>query len=140
MSFFLPSRLIRLEYLIPEAEDEEYNKEAEQFQKEIDFAFFVVNFGYSKSEYEKLTRREIAFIKKAWENKIVLDTTMMNNAVSNAEYNVNRGKKQAKKLFPKSKVNKSDITLEDFNKIKGKEEKKGFGWFEKITGRRVNNE
>ena len=46
----------------------------------------------SKKEYGELTPAERAFIYKAWEDKIVRDTTYMRDAVMNAEYNVNRKK------------------------------------------------
>ena len=78
--FFLPSRLIDFEYLTSEP-DPSYDKLAEPFQKEMDFAFFVANFGYSKSDYESLTRKEKAFIYKAWENKLVSDNTYLYHAV-----------------------------------------------------------
>lgn len=56
------------------------------------FAFFVANFGYTKEDFGKLTKKEIAFIYKAWENKHVLETQLMSNAFYNAYVNANRKK------------------------------------------------
>lgn len=60
----------------------------------MDFAFFAVNFGYSKSDYEALTPREKSFIYKAWENKKVSDMCLVYNACYTAFFNANRSKKQ----------------------------------------------
>ena len=86
MSFFLPGRLIDLEYLKGDS-DPEYEKIAEPYRNDMDFAFFAVNLGYSKSDYEELTPREVVFIRKAWEEKLVSDNTLMRNAVLNAVSN-----------------------------------------------------
>ena len=72
--------------------DSEYDTEAEQYQNDIDFAFFFVNFGTSKSEYLDLTRREKAFIIKAWEDKLIRETTYNRNATLNAVSNALRKK------------------------------------------------
>lgn len=58
----------------------------------MDFAFFAVHFGYSKSDYQELTPREAIFIRKAWEDKLVSDNTLMRNAVLNAVSNALRKK------------------------------------------------
>ncbi len=93
MSFFVPSRLIELEYLGGDgSSDREYEEKAKDFRKEMDFAFFVVNFNYSKDDYYALTPKEKAFIMKAWENKLVSDTTLIRNASLNAQGNINRKK------------------------------------------------
>lgn len=75
--------------------DEEYNSIAKDYSTEIDFAFFFVHFGTSKDEYLELTDREKIFIRKAWEEKTVRDTTFLRNAVLNAVSNALR-KKSAK--------------------------------------------
>ncbi len=94
MPFFIPSRLIEFEYLGGNDSeiDHEYEELAKDYQKEIDFAFFVTNFQYTKADYEQLTPKEIAFIMKAWETKVVNDTTLMRNSVLNAVSNAMRGK------------------------------------------------
>lgn len=71
----------------------------------MDFAFFVANFGYSRTDYDALTRKEKMFIYKAWENKLVADSTHLYNAVFTAVYNATRQKrkralKRAKKIRP----------------------------------------
>ena len=61
--------------------------EAEQFRKSQDFAFFAVQFGYSKADYNALTETERALILKAYENKVVADTNLLAGAVLNAVSN-----------------------------------------------------
>lgn len=134
MSFFLPRRLIEYEYFSGEP-DPDYEKIAKPYQKEIDFAFFAVNFGYSKTDYEELTPKEKAFIYKAWEEKIVSDSYHVYNAVFTATYNVNRGKnKKALKLWRKAKVRKADMEIiqDNLKIIKEVEQKEGTAWIEKI--------
>lgn len=60
LPFFLPRRLIEFEYFSSEEADQEYMEIAEPYQKDIDFAFFVVNFGYSRSDYDALTGLTLA--------------------------------------------------------------------------------
>lgn len=110
-------------------------KLAEPYRRDIDFAFFAANFGYSKKDYEELTPREVFFIRKAWEDKLVTDSYMTYNAVFTATYNVNRKKnKKALKLWKKSKVQKADIetardNLQIVHEVEGKE---GKGWIDRI--------
>ena len=134
MPFFLPRRLIEYEYFSGEP-DPDYEKIAKPYQKEIDFAFFAVNFGYSKSDYEELTPNEKAFIYKAWEEKIVSDSYYIYNAAFTATYNVNRGKnKKALKLWRKAKVRKADMEIiqDNLKIIREVEQKEGTSWIEKI--------
>lgn len=133
-ALFLPKRLIEYEYFSAE-QDEEYDRMAEPYQKEIDFAFFAVNFGYSKSDYEELTPRERLFIYKAWENKTVSDSYHVYNAVFTATYNVNRKKnKRALKLWKKVKMKRADIEVisENMKVIKEVEQKEGLSWVDEI--------
>lgn len=126
--------MIDLEYFGNE-EDPEYSRIAKPYQKEIDFAFFAVNFGYSKSDYDELTPREKAFIYKAWENKTVSDSYMMYNAVFTATYNVNRKKnKRALKLWRKPKVHKADMEIvqENLAIIREVDAREGKGWIDLI--------
>lgn len=100
----------------------------------MDFAFFAVNFGYSKADYEALTPSEVAFIYKAWENKIVSDTTHLRNAVFNAVANVMRKKgKKFQELWKKKaqKIDKEAVknNMEAIHEI---EEKEGKSWIDKI--------
>ena len=65
---------------------------AEPYQKDIDFAFFVVNFGYSRSDYDALTPREIVFIRKArWWQTAITCTMLILQLIS--MQTVRRGKR-----------------------------------------------
>ena len=107
----------------------------------MDFAFFVVNFGYTKPEFDALTLREVAFIKKAWENKKVLDTSLAYTAVATATYNVHRGKRKARQLFSKSNTRelspfRRKQLVEQAIAVHEREERIGLDWMRKIyTGR-----
>ena len=108
---------------------------AEPYQKDIDFAFFVVNFGYSRSDYDALTPREIAFIRKAWESKMVADSYNMYNADFTAYFNANRPKrKKGLKLWNKKKVKKADmeVILDNLKIIRDVEKTEGTGWVDAI--------
>lgn len=75
-----------------------------------ELAFFVVNFGYTKRDFEELTMTERLFVMKAWENKKILDTSLTAKAFFNAYANANR-KKNSKPmpLWKKKKENKYNI-------------------------------
>lgn len=108
---------------------------AEPYRKDMNFAFFAVNFGYSKAEYEALTWKEKAFIYKAWEDKIVRDSYNMYNAMFTAAYNVNRPKRRrALKLWRKASVRKAnmDVVRETMSIIHEVEAKEGKSWIEAV--------
>lgn len=112
----------------------ELNKQAESYANVRDFAFFVANFSYSKKDYNELTELEKLFIKKAYEDKVVNDTTFARNAHLNAIANSKR-KKSAKfiDLF-KKKRKKVD---KEYNKnaeatIFKVEAKEGKSWVDKL--------
>ena len=134
MPFFLPSRLVDFEYFGTAENNAEYEKVAKPYQREIDFAFFVVNFGFTKADYEALTPKEIVFIYKAWENKKVSDLYDMYNAVSTAVYNVQRPKnKKALQLLKKrSQKANMDSIKQNLAIIREMENKKDYSWVEKI--------
>ena len=74
-------------------------------------AFFVVNFGFSKDEYYDLTPVEKALIYKAWEDKVVLDTTMQYKAMATAirnTINLSKRRRPPVKLWTK-KQKKADL-------------------------------
>lgn len=111
---------------------------AKPYLKEIDFAFFAVYFGYTKSDYEQLTPREIAFIRKEWENKMISDSYNIYNAVFKATYNVHRQKrKKALKLWQKVQVRKADMEVvhDNLQIVKEVERKEGNSWIEQIYKR-----
>ncbi len=110
--------------------DPEYEREARNYQNEIDLAFFVVNFGYSKSDYNALTPLEKAFILKAWEAKLVSDTTYQRNAVLNAVSNAFR--KKGKRFIPlwkkkQKKINK-EIAKDNLKLVESMEKENGKSW------------
>lgn len=78
----------------------------------MDFAFFCVNFGYSRSDYDQLTLTEKLIIKKRWEDKTVADATLMQRAVEVAVANVFRTKGPENALFKKVKA---DLSEEEIN-------------------------
>lgn len=105
-----------------------------EYADDIDFAFYVVNFGYSREDYEQLTPRDVAFIRKAYETKTVQETTLLRNAVLNAVSNALRKKnarfqklwKKVQKPLDKEKArNDAEIIFET-------EEKEGKSWVDKI--------
>jgi hypothetical protein len=107
---------------------------AKDYAKEIDFAFFAVNFHYSKDDYDALTIREKLFIYKAWEEKIVSQTTHLRNAVFNAMVNANR-KKNSKwiELWKKKQKQLNKETVEgNLNIVKETDKKEGPSWIEKV--------
>jgi len=110
LPFSVQSRLIEFEYLGGSGErDLEYEKMAEGYQSDIDFAFFVNNYNYSLSEYEELTPRQKLFIMKGWEDKLISETTHMRNAVLNAVSNSMRKKGSRFTDLWKKKQKKADL-------------------------------
>lgn len=113
----------------------EQEQDTDYFLEEM-LAFFVVNFNYTKEEFKQLTRKEVLFIYKAWENKMVLESTLINNAFFNAYINANR--KQGTKAIPLWKEpNKNIKSKEDMEKVYRKlveidKEDKEKSWYKKI--------
>lgn len=106
---------------------------ASDFRDEIDLAFFVVNLQMSVSDYHSLTETERMFIRKAYEQKFMSDTTWMRNAVLNAEANVNR--KKSKKfidLFPKKQKADKEYNENAIQNILEMEEEQGKSWVDKV--------
>lgn len=134
MPFFLPGSLISFEYLSSDP-DPEYARVAEPYRNDMDFAFFAVNFGYSKNDYELLTPKERAFLYKAWEDRTVLQTTFLYNAVFTATYNVNRPKrKRALKLWRKARTQKADMDtiIDNIAIVEEVEKTEGKSWIDRI--------
>lgn len=101
----------------------------------MDFAFFAANFGYSKADYNALTPREINFLYKAWENRVIADSYYLYNAVFTAVYNVNRPKrKRALKLWKKRSTQRvnMEVVQENLSIIREVEKKEGNSWVRKI--------
>ncbi len=93
-----------------------------------------MNFGYSRRDYYELTPTEKAFILKAYENKVVTDTTLLRNAVKNAVDNAFR--KKGRRFMPlwKKAGTKKDKDAEKnmIEIIKRSEEIEGKSWVAKI--------
>lgn len=134
MPFFIPKRLVEFEYFNNNERDYTYEDLAKDYQREIDFAFFVVNFGYSKEDYESLTEKEKLFIYKAYENKIINNTTLIRDSVLNAMNNALR--KKGKKFQPlwkkKQKPVDKDVLKEHLKIVEETEAKEGKSWVDKI--------
>ncbi|MGM0239865.1 phenylalanine racemase [Enterococcus sp. AZ103] len=100
----------------------------------MDLAFFVVNFGYTKEEYQQLTETEKLFIQKEYERKTINDATYMRDAVFNAVSNALR-KKGAKfqELF-KKKQSKADVEFNEsaVDVVLSLEERDGKSWVDKV--------
>ncbi|MED3623264.1 phenylalanine racemase [Neobacillus thermocopriae] len=109
-------------------------KLAEPFQDEMELAFFVVEIGMSKSEYEQLTETEKMFIRKRHEQKFINETTWMRNALLNAVNNALRKKgKKFIDLFPKApKKADKEYNENAVKTILEMEEKNGKGWVDRI--------
>ena len=134
MPFFLPGSLISFDYFDSDP-DPEFEKLAKPYRNDMDFAFFAANFGYSKRDYESLTQKERAFLYKAWEDRLVLQTSLIYNAVFKATYNVNRPKrKRALKLWTKKRVRKANMEqiVENMAIINEVEAREGKGWVDLI--------
>lgn len=100
----------------------------------MDFAFFAVNLGYSKADYNELTETEKAFIYKAWEDKVVSESTTIRNSVLNAVSNAFRKKNTKFKKLWKKKQEKADKELVNNNLkiVREVEEKEGRDWIKRI--------
>ena len=107
---------------------------AEPYRDVMDFAFFAVNFGYSRKEYNSLTLTEKLFIYRAWEDKVVSDSTLLRDAVLNAVSNALR--KKGKKFQPLWKKNQAPVDKEaardNLEIVEEVEAKEGKGWIDEI--------
>lgn len=135
MPFFIPESLIRLEYFVPsEKENQETDEYARLYADEYDFAFFCVHFNYSKADYNALTPIEKAFILKAYENKVVQETTLFRDAVLNAGANLMP--KKSKRFIPLWKKRNERVNFEeienDIEILSAANEKNKINWVERV--------
>ena len=124
-----------LEYLANDEIDDQYEKIAEPYLEDIDFAFFVVNFGYTKADYEALTPAEKLFIRKAYEDKTVGDSSLFEKAVEVAIGNtVCRKKgKRALSLWQKQQRPADKVVVQkQIEIVNDVEEKNGKNWVQAI--------
>lgn len=107
---------------------------AKPYRNVMDFAFFAVNFHYSKADYMALTPTEKAFIYKAWEDKTVSDTTLIRDSVFNAVINALRKKNSRFRKLWKKIQQKADTekARDDIRTALEIEEKEGKGWVDRI--------
>lgn len=106
---------------------------AKPYKDDMDFAFFAVNFGYTKRDYAELTERDKLFIYKAYENKVVSESTLMRDAVLNAVSNALRKKnKSFMKLWKKRTQKANKEVIADHIKTIMEIEKKETNWIDKI--------
>ena len=132
MPFFLPSRLVELKYLTGES-DPEFQTLARSYLDDIDFAFFVAEFGYTRSDYEELTPRQVNFIKKAWEDREVRQTNLINMAVNNSLANLHRKKGRSPiPLWQKAEKVDVEKAKDHVSIIKAMDKRDGDGWIKKI--------
>jgi hypothetical protein len=109
------------------------NELARDFSYEKELAFFIVQIGMSRAEFDNLTEKEKMFIRKEHENKFISDTTWMRNAVLNAEANANRGKnKKFIDLFPKKQVADKEYNEDAIKNILEMEKTNGKSWVDRI--------
>lgn len=115
-------------------EDAAYAELAGPYQDDMDFAFFVVHFGYNRVEYDMLTKRQRAFILKAWEDKTVQESTLLRNAALNAVTNAMRKKGKPFCVLWKKKQQKADIEIvqEQMRIAREVDEKDGGAWIDKL--------
>ncbi|WP_240422357.1 phenylalanine racemase [Listeria costaricensis] len=88
----------------------------------------------SKQEFDGLTELEKHFILKEWENKIIFESTMIRNAVLNAELNVNRKKNSRFIELHKKRQQKADANYNQDARqaIEENEAREGKRWIERI--------
>lgn len=96
----------------------------------MDFAFFAVNFNYSKKDYMSLTPAEKMFIMKAYENRVVSESTLDEQAMELAVSNVLRKKgKQRQKLWKKKTPHMSvEESMMMYSEVMKIEEEQGKDW------------
>lgn len=87
----------------------------------MDFAWFVVKFGWSKTDYNAITPVERLFIKKAYESDLVERQTLAQSTHELAISNVMRKKgKKYKKLLKKIKKKveeEAPVSKEEMKKL-----------------------
>lgn len=106
---------------------------AKPWQDAMDFAFFVVNFHYTRADYDALTAVEKAFIYKAYETKVVRDSNIERDAVLNAVANAHRKKGKQVQALWKKRPKKADmvVVMENINLVH-EIEKGEKNWIDKI--------
>lgn len=81
----------------------------------------MVNFGYTKQDYLDLTPKERAFIYRAWEDKLVMESQLNHDATLLAEANAHR--KKGKSVMPLWRK-KTAIDPEEMQRLVHKEKQR----------------
>lgn len=141
MPFFIPERYLKLNIFgggdTSANEDDVLSEMPESSKRELNnkrsFAFFAVEFGYSKKDYNELTPTERALILKEWENKKMRDTELIRNAVLNAISNSMR-KKGARfvELWPKEQAPKNGAKMSEMLETAEEANRNDGDWYSKI--------
>lgn len=80
-------------------------QKAEPFLRDMDFAFFAVRFGWSISEYERMTPVQRRFVLKEIEDETVRQSNLEQSVHELAIANTHRKKSQShRKLWKKKQV------------------------------------
>ena len=81
-----------------------------------------------------MTPREAAFIRKAWEEKLVSENTLMRKAVLNAVSNALRKKNgRFRELWKKvSRPIDKEVAANNLKTVYAIEEKEGKGWIDRV--------
>lgn len=101
----------------------------------MDFAFFVVNFGYTKADYEALTPAEKLFIRKAYEDKTVSDSSLFEKAVEVAIGNTvcrKKGKRALSLWHKQQRPADKAIVKKQIEIVKEIEDKNGKDWVQLV--------
>lgn len=88
----------------------------------------------TKHDFEELTEVEKNFIMKEWENKVIFESTMLRNAVLNAEQNLNRKRNTRFIDLHKKRQKKADVnyTVNALQAILENETQEGKAWIDRI--------
>ena len=124
-----------MEFSYFDGQAEPPDPERERYRQAADFAFFAVQFGYTKADYEALTGTEKAFILKAYEDKVVSDTNLLAGAVLNAVSNAFRKKgKLFQKLWKKKpKRTNKEQQQTTITEVRAADAKQGTAWAMSLT-------
>lgn len=137
MPFFLPPRLVEFEYLTDEG-DPNFAEVVKGHEYDYEFAFFVVHFGWSLTDYESITPKQKALIIKAWEDKMVADSNLASAATLVATINAHRKKgKPLTKLWKKTtRRGDTEQSRLDYQQVIENEKTKGKSWVQRIYNSR----
>lgn len=137
MSFSVPGRLVHLDYLSgDDTRTKEEKEEDSPYEGVRDYAFFRVNLGMHRQEYDFLTPLEREFMLKAYEDRMVTNVHRIYSACFAASYNVGRrkGKRAIEPLRKAQSKNQIDPELleSQISIIREIDQKEGTAWVDKV--------